>query len=87
MGCKSVFKGLNINISINAKMSIRLYPTAVLCKTHTAAGHTLLSVLKASDYVKFNLSGNFEMRDGAFGTSAVIFLMNTIQLCSIWKHL
>jgi hypothetical protein len=30
-------------------------------------------VLKASDYVINNLSGNFEMREGAFRLSAVIF--------------
>ena len=35
-------------------------------------------MLKASDCVRNNLSGNFEMREGAFRSSAVIFLMKTV---------
>lgn len=37
-----------------------------------------MHVLKASDYVINNLSGNSEMREGAFRLLAVIFLMNTV---------
>lgn len=37
-----------------------------------------MHVLKASDCVVNNLSGNFEKREGAFRLLAVIFLMNTV---------
>jgi hypothetical protein len=51
------FVGLNINVRIDEKMSVRIYPMATLCRTHNFECVTV-------SYVRNYLSGNFEMREG-----------------------
>jgi hypothetical protein len=51
------FVGLNINVRIDEKMSIRLYGMAALCRTQN------FECVKGF-YVRNYLSGNFKMREG-----------------------